>query len=219
MISIGKRLQAIAAFVDQGAIVADVGSDHGKLLVYLAEKSAITKGYGIENKTGPFQTLEQNLKNAESQLLEAVFEDGINNLAADVDTLVLAGLGGDTIIAILKAHPDKLANIKTIITDSHTALGDVRRYIVALGYLIKNEKLIMERNKYYEITKFVKCTEPVTYSDFEYRRGPMIIRTSEFKPYAKKEIAKIDALLKKDLPSAIKKVLNEEREILKTYEN
>lgn len=219
MIKIGRRLETLATFVDNNAIVADVGADHGKLIIYLAQKGVIAKGYGIENKLGPFQILANNIKSTQSVCLTAVLQDGISELVSDVNTIILAGLGGDTIINILKEGQTNLKKITTIITDSHTSLGEVRKYIVALGYLIKDEKLIMERNKYYEITKFVKTDNPITYTDFEYQHGPIIIRSPEFKQFAKKAIAKLDTLLAKDLPHPIKKAMIVEKEVLKKYEN
>lgn len=219
MIKLGKRLETLASFVDKDAIIADVGADHGKLIIYLAEKGIIAKGYGIENKLGPFQILAYNLRSAHSACLSAVLQDGISQLANDVDTIILAGLGGETIISILKEGRANLKNVQTIITDSHTSLGDVRKYIVTLGYIIKDEKLILERNKYYEITKFVKTDKPVIYTDFEYQRGPIIIQSPEFKQFAKKAIAKLDTLLKKDLPDPIKKAMIAEKEVFKTYED
>jgi tRNA (adenine22-N1)-methyltransferase len=90
MIKIGKRLIAIASFVDKCSVVADVGADHGKLLIHLAELGKVAKGYGIENKSGPFQILESNLYHHNQAELQALLQDGITKLEKDVDTLVLA---------------------------------------------------------------------------------------------------------------------------------
>ena len=219
MTKLGKRLEAIASFVDSEAVVADVGADHGKLLLYLAEQGKISLGYGIENKSGPYQILQSNLNECISARLVPIFQDGISVLSDDVDTLVLAGLGGETIISILRNGLDNLANVKTIITDSHTSIGEVRRYLTQIGYSIGDEKLVNDKNKFYEIIRFVKGKEKHSYSDFEYRHGPIIIKSPEFKNHAKRLIHKINILLKKDLPDNIKAKMIEEKEVLKRYEN
>lgn len=219
MIRIGKRLIAIANFVDKGAVVADVGADHGKLLIHLTELGKIAKGYGIENKSGPFHILERNLYQQKQAELVPILQDGISKLEKDVDTIVLAGLGGETIINILKKGAGNLESIKTIITDSHTSVGEVRRFIVGLGYIIKDETLVEEKMKFYEICKFVRSEQMANYTDFEYRHGPQIIKGPEFRKYAKILIKKMDAVLAKDLPKAMKQLIYEEREILLTYEN
>jgi len=219
MIRLSKRLSAIANFVDKCAVVADVGSDHGLLLIYLASLGKIAKGYGIENKPGPYQILKHNLESHSEAELKPLLQDGISNLEKDVDTIVLAGLGGDTIVGILKNGVANLKNVKTIITDSHTSIGEVRRHIVALGFIIKDEALVLEKDKYYEICKFVKSDERPAYSDFEYRRGPIIIKSPAFRHYAKALIKKMDAILEKDLPEAMKELVRQEREVLLPYEN
>ncbi len=219
MIRLSKRLSAIANFVDKCAVVADVGSDHGLLLIYLASLGKIAKGYGIENKSGPYQILKHNLESHSEAELKPLLQDGISSLEKDVDTIVLAGLGGDTIVGILKNGVANLKNVKTIITDSHTSIGEVRRHIVALGFIIKDEVLVLEKDKYYEICKFVKSDERPAYSDFEYRRGPIIIKSPAFRHYAKVLIKKMDAILEKDLPEAMKELVRQEREVLLPYEN
>lgn len=219
MIKIGKRLIAIASFVDKCSVVADVGADHGKLLIHLAELGKVAKGYGIENKSGPFQILESNLYHHNQAELQALLQDGITKLEKDVDTLVLAGLGGETIINILKSGAENLENVKTIITDSHTSIGEVRRYIVSLGFIIKDEVLIEEKSKFYEICKFERSETPRNYTDFEYRYGPIIIQSQAFKHYTRIIIKRMDAILNKDLPEAMKNLVRQEREILLTYEN
>ncbi|MFA5761984.1 MAG: class I SAM-dependent methyltransferase [Bacilli bacterium] len=219
MIRIGKRLKAIAEFIDKCAVVADVGADHGKLLLHLANQGVIAKGYGIENKPGPFRILKDNLDHQSVAELLPVFQDGITKLENDVDTIVLAGMGGDTIVNILKDGLSNLNNVNTIITDSHTSIGEVRRYIIELDFIIQDEVLVDENRKYYEIIKFIRSDKEVNYSDFEYRRGPIIIKSPEFRQYAKVLIKKIDVILAKDLPQLMKQMLIQEREALLPYEN
>lgn len=153
---LSKRLQAIFDMVPRG-IAADVGSDHGKLIISLYEEGIIVKGYAIENKIGPFNRLVASIK--EHQLIDEIIpllSDGISELPALVDTVIIAGMGGNNIIKILKAHPNKLKNVKTIIIDAHNAIPEVRREISNMGYIIADEDIVFEDNIYYEIIKFIK---------------------------------------------------------------
>jgi len=219
MIQLGARLLAISAFVERGSILADVGADHGKVLIYLAKRGIISKGYGIENKTGPFGILSNNLKASGGISLTPIFESGIANLPEDVDTLILAGLGGDKIVSILTEESQRLCHIETIIVDAHTARDEVRRKIVALGYLIADESLVEERGIYYSIIKFAKSPLQMPYSNLEYAYGPSIIHSPLFKKYASMRLAKIDDLLKSPLPEDARKRLHSEKEMLNHYEN
>lgn len=218
MMRISKRLATISALIDHDSVVADVGSDHGKLLLYLHEQGRISKGYGIENKSGPFLILQESLSSLPKAQLIAIMQDGISHLESDVDTLVLAGLGGETIIRILNEGLINLPQIKTIITDAHTAIGDVRRQVVKLGYYISAERLVYDHHKYYQIVKFAKTAKSVIYTDFEYEYGPFIIRDESFRCYASKLIADIDAILDRNISFTSRQTLIKQKEALSTYE-
>ena len=60
MIKLSKRLRIIHDMVPE-SVVADTGSDHGKLMIALVESGIVTKGYAVENKEGPFERLRNNL--------------------------------------------------------------------------------------------------------------------------------------------------------------
>ena len=80
MIKLSKRLKIIHDMVPN-SVAADIGSDHGKLMIALVESGKITKGYAVENKEGPFERLKKNLANAGvDQQVTALFSDGIKNL-------------------------------------------------------------------------------------------------------------------------------------------
>ena len=105
---LSKRLQAIHDMLPKG-VTADIGSDHGKLMIALFKSGKVTKGYAIENKKGPYQRLVKALE--EENLIDDIvplFSDGIDDLPPEVKNIVLAGMGGDLIIKILKKHPEKL---------------------------------------------------------------------------------------------------------------
>ena len=109
---LSKRLQAIYDMVPNG-VVADIGSDHGKLIISLFQNGIISKGYAIENKKGPYSRLVKAIEDSGcSDSIVPMFSDGISELPSDVDTIVIAGMGGFNIIEILKAHPLKLKNVK-----------------------------------------------------------------------------------------------------------
>lgn len=140
------------------SIVCDVGADHGKLIISLVEEGIASFGYAIENKKGPFDNLKKNVSLSPfSNKITCLFSDGIKDLPSDVSTLILAGMGGSTIVSILKKDILKLINVKTIIVDAHSELPLVREEISRLGFTIADEKMIFEDNIYYEIIKFIRA--------------------------------------------------------------
>ena len=127
MIKLSKRLKIIHDMVPK-SVVADIGSDHGKLMIALVQSGTITKGYAVENKEGPFERLRSNLiRYHVNDIVTPLFSDGIKDITRDVSTIVIAGMGGTSIVNILKSHPEKMVSVQTIIIDAHTAVPFVRK--------------------------------------------------------------------------------------------
>ena len=215
MAYLSKRLQAIHDMLPKG-VTADIGSDHGKLMIALFKSGKITKGYAIENKKGPYQRLVKALE--EEQLIDDIvplFSDGIEDLPPEVKNIVLAGMGGDLIVKILKKHPEKLKLVSTIIVDAHNAIAKVREEISQMGFVIADEKIIKEDDKYYEIIKFIR-SDIAVYTNEDIEFGPILRneKCATFKEKYSERIAEIDNLLHKDLPEArVQELLNEKQRI------
>lgn len=217
MVKLSNRLETILNMVHLDSIVADVGSDHGKLMISLFERGIISHGYAIENKKGPYERLKKALE-LEGCINNIVplFSDGITDLPSCVDTVVIAGMGGKTIIEILKSHVNKLANVKTLIIDGHSCLPLLRDEITKLGYNISDEKIIKEDGIFYEIIKFYK-SDTAFYTDKDVEFGPILRREKSevFKEKYNERIKEIDNLLNKNLPNDVINKLNAEKEKLK----
>ncbi len=215
MAYLSLRLQAIHDMLPKG-VIADIGSDHGKLMIALFRSGKLIKGYAIENKKGPYKRLVKALEEAELiDQIVPLFSDGIEDLPPEVKHIVLAGMGGDLIIDILKKHPEKLKLISTIVVDAHGAVAKVREEISQMGFAIAEEKMVKEDDKYYEIIKFIKA-DIAAYSNEDLEFGP-ILRTEKsvtFKEKYSHRIEEINILLTKDLPSSrIQELLNEKNRI------
>ena len=198
---LSKRLQVIYSMVPFG-VAADVGSDHGKLIITLFQDGKIEKGYAIENKKGPYDRLVKAIE--QEGLLDDVvplFSDGISDLPLCVDTVIIAGMGGLTIVEILKAHLSKLSHVDTIIVDAHNAIPVVRSEITKMGYIIADEKMVEEDGTYYEIIKFIKG-EVKYYSKPEIEFGPILSaqKSALFRNKCQSRIKEIDNLLLHQLP-------------------
>lgn len=201
---LSKRLQAIYDMVPSG-VAADVGSDHGKLIISLFEGGVISKGYAIENKKGPYTRLEKAIEDSGCKgHIIPMFSDGISQLPKDVDVVILAGMGGTNIVDILKAHPGKLKNVRTIIVDAHNAIPEMRKAVCKMGYIIADEDIVQDGGKYYEIIKFVSG-ECAYLDDADYEFGPVLSKQKSctFKEKYESRIDEINnLLLTKNLPES-----------------
>ena len=79
MIRVSKRLKIIHDMVPK-SVAADIGSDHGKLMIALVESKTIVKGYAVENKEGPFERLKNCLtKSGVINKVTPLFSDGLSH--------------------------------------------------------------------------------------------------------------------------------------------
>ena len=196
MEKLSKRLLAIAEMVPN-SVVADIGSDHGKLMISLFNSGKIIKGYAIENKKGPYSRLVKALEKEE--IIDSViplFSDGISDLPSSVTTVVIAGMGGKTIVEILKKHQSKLKNVDTLILDAHSCIPFLREEVSKIGYAISDERIVKEDDVFYEIIKFRK-SDIAFYSRDDIEFGPILRKekNSVFKEKYKNRINKINQLI------------------------
>ena len=172
---ISNRLKLVASFVDDNSYVIDVGCDHALLSIFLVKTKNNIKIIASDVNEGPLEGARKNIKlyNLEDKI-EIKLGDGIETINEDTDTIIISGLGGETIIDILKDDLTRLENIKTIILSPHSAIYETRKELTKLGYKIVDEIFIYDQNKPYNIIKFIKGKE--TYSDDELYFGPIILK-------------------------------------------
>ena len=180
---ISNRLKVIASFIKDNSNVIDVGADHGLLEIYLIEQKKVNSLFAVENKVGPYSILKNNLKDYNVTLS---LSDGISEMPEYVDTVVIAGMGGILISDILKAHKEKLTNVKQIVVDAHRDNRLVRETITNLGYYIEKEQIVFENNKYYFVISFLKGHKD--YSEDELEWGYKTNKDPLFKDYKEHEL-------------------------------
>lgn len=213
MVKLSKRLAAIYDMVPRG-VIADIGADHGKLIIALAKNDIAIHGFAVENKPGPFQRLEKAIVAAGLEnKIDVILGDGLMDLPPVVDTVIMAGMGGNLIVKILKRDVLKLLNVNTIIVEAHSAISKVREEVAGLGFIIADEKIVEDGKKYYEIIKFIKADIAfLNKLDLEY--GP-ILRKEKSYTFIEKNLARIkvidDLIKNKNLDQSRRKELEDEK--------
>ncbi len=201
-VRLSKRLQAVANFVAPNSFLADIGSDHAHLPIYLVSKGIIDYAQAVENKVGPFIRMKSNIDAyGLSSKIFASKSDGISDLMGEVDTLCLCGLGGILTTDILYSHKEKLDNVKTIIVDPHRDLKLVREKIVELGFKISEEKMVYEDKIFYSIVKFSRGKPSKPYTQKELLLGPKLLKERDpiFLEWVEIQRKKVSTLLNKGL--------------------
>ena len=115
MIKLSKRLQLVASFVPDNSYLIDVGCDHAFLDIYLYNNLKNIKILATDINENPLKIAEENInKYGLKGKIKLKQQDGIINLDKEIDTIVIAGMGGILISDIL-SQKEYLENIKTIL--------------------------------------------------------------------------------------------------------
>ena len=198
-VKLSKRLSTIANMVDKRSIVADIGCDHALLDIYLTSNNISKKSYACDITEGAIKQAIRNIKLYNARHVLTRLADGLNAIKKEdkVDTVIISGLGNHTIIDILTNNNGILDNVSTLIIQSNTKVSEIRKNVTQMGYYIKDEKLVLERNIIYTIIKFSKGSRK--YSKEDYLFGPILLKNRNllFNKIIDEEINKNNKILNK----------------------
>lgn len=196
---ISNRLLAIVNLIKNDNNIADIGSDHGYVLIELRKQGFKSNLLGVENKVNPYNRLIKNIKLSNFSDIDANLSDGLDMVSAQYHTIILAGMGFNNIVTIISKNIAKLKNITNFIIDAHTDKGKVRDYFSSLGYKIEDETIVFEDNIYYDLINFVKCQNSPNYTKEELEFGPinLIKKEDSFINMIKFEIERNKMLISK----------------------
>lgn len=158
-IGLGARLQGVADYVPKGARIADIGTDHAYLPIYLILSGRIQEAVGIDVHEGPYQSALGTVKSyGLASRIQIRLGDGLSPLKeGEADTLILAGMGGNTMLEILEARPEILKDIQQIITQPQGAQAKLRKEMLAQGWFLQDERMVMDERRLYMIINFSKA--------------------------------------------------------------
>ncbi|MBP2626343.1 MAG: hypothetical protein H6Q68_1054 [Firmicutes bacterium] len=163
------RLAALAAFVPQGARMADIGTDHAYLPIELVQKNIAISAVAGDVHIGPYQAAKDNIEGLGlHNKISVRFGDGLSVLSpGEVDTVIIAGMGGSTIIEILNSNPEITSTLSRLILQPMVATATVRRWLSTNKWRIIDEALVQDDGRLYEIVVAEQgvglITEPIMY--------------------------------------------------------
>lgn len=152
---LSKRLQTVANAVTPGSRVADVGTDHGYVPIYLVERGLCPGAIAMDVNEGPLARAEEHIR-AEglSDRIQTRKSDGLAALAPEeTDAVVIAGMGGALMCRILQDASAFLEAGRELILQPQSEWFKVRRLLSASGYRITKEWFLEEEGKYYVVIK------------------------------------------------------------------
>ena len=140
-IKLDDRLSAVSDFVREGAVAADIGTDHAYLLAYLLQIGKITRGIAADLRKGPLENARKTLVDCgEIEKVKLILSDGLDELnEGECDDIVIAGMGGILIKEILERTPWVYDKKVHIIAQPMTHAEVLRRFFLENGFRIIKE--------------------------------------------------------------------------------
>jgi tRNA (adenine22-N1)-methyltransferase len=231
MIKLSKRLQTIAGHVPQGSRLADIGSDHALLPVFLAQHGVVDYAVAGELNPGPFEAALRQVERAGVDRIVRVRRgDGLRVIqAGEVNVVVIAGMGGHLIARILSEGSGKLTGVNLLVLQPNVGEDLVRRWLDQNGWNLSGESIIEEDGQWYEIlTAVPKRQSPPVYpssmrlscglslsKESLYRYGPHFVRQAPAEWHRKweQELAKLERIHRQIRQSNTDAALRKEPEI------
>ena len=176
IISIDDRLKDVASLVNNCNCVADVGTDHGYLALYLVQNKICNTAYATDVAVGPLNSAIENIKKYQLEdKIKTILCDGLKKVNNDVNGIVIAGMGGNLMVDILK---NRNYDYDFYVLQPNLHHYALRKYLVENNFKIIDEKTSFAHKKYYEIIKVVHGNQSLTENQLTF--GPInLINRSE----------------------------------------
>ncbi len=194
---ISNRLKSITSFVKSDEIVADIGTDHGFVPIFLLENNIAKHVYCTDISENSLQKCidEFNGRELENRA-EFLVGDGLIPLEGKkIDTVIIAGMGGYLIYDILNAWSGKKS--ANFILQPMQNADTLRELLLVNGFNIKDEALVYEDNRFFEIMYCSYDGVVREFEDYEFSKILLERRDSVLKSLLEFKISSTEKLIEK----------------------
>lgn len=174
---LSMRLQRVASYVPKDAVLADIGSDHAYLPLYLYQKGTIQKAIAGEVVRGPYEAAKRNVTaHRATDAITVRLANGLQAIVVEdrVTTVTIAGMGGRLITTILEEGMDQLLTVERLILQPNIHSEPIRQWAMENGWYIVAEEILKEDGHIYEIIVLERGEE--MYSPLQLLVGPYLLQ-------------------------------------------
>lgn len=191
---LSKRLETCLRYTDGFNHLADIGTDHAQLPIEAIKRGYVLDALAIDNKEGPYVIAFANVKKHNLQdRIKVVLSDGLEKINENTDVCVIAGMGGELITNIMTKH--SLKNIKRFIIQPNNHVSKIRQILPSIGFYIKDELILEDQNKIYEILILERGTSNLTEDEIEFGRYNLKTKPFYFLKKCNQEIIQLEYIL------------------------
>lgn len=191
--ALSRRLLLIASLVPKGARVCDVGTDHGRLPIYLIEEKIAKRVIATDIRPLPLENAKKNVAASGVKGIDLRLCDGLSAVKkSETDTVIIAGMGGEVISDIIsRAELLSKQPYPLLILQPTTSPEFLRRYLCENGFEIKNETALEENGKLYSVITAYFTGETKEMPEFFYFAGKTDPKTEDGYLYIKKQYIRL----------------------------
>lgn len=155
MVKISNRLMTVASLISEGNVLADVGTDHGYVPIYLMEQGKIPRAIAMDINAGPLERAKEHIAGCGmGDYIETRLSDGLEALrTGEAETILVAGMGGGLVIHILKTGEAVARSAKELVLQPQSELERVRIFLEKNGYVTDAEDMVFEEGKFYPMMR------------------------------------------------------------------
>ena len=219
---LSRRLQAVADMVSEGVRVADVGTDHGYIPIYLVQTGKCPQAIAMDVNRGPLLRAESHIQEYGLQeKIETRLSNGVLALKThDYDCVVIAGMGGALTVQILEQGREVFESLQEFVLQPQSEIWKVRKYLGENGYRIIDEDIVFEDGKYYPMMKVV-CGQATAYNHIELQYGKCLLEKKHpvLKQFLEAELQKLMVVLERLESIQGERIEERKREILEKMED
>lgn len=178
---VSSRIASIADMTIKGETAADIGTDHAGLALYMVAEGITPKMIISDLPAGPFnRACLAVAASSFSDKIEVRQGNGLQVLApGEVVNVIIAGMGGDTIVDILQYDFNKSSSFQHYVLQPMTKPKVIRRFLAARGWPIIKEELVKEKDRLFVIISASPGEKPYSLTPLEMDIGPFIIKNQK----------------------------------------
>lgn len=146
------RLQLLAELIPPGSRLADIGTDHGYVPVYLMQRGLLGSAIASDIGAEPLQHAINTAAEYDVEGIDFRLCPGLDAVAPEeCDTILIAGMGGETIITILESAPWTKRGDHLLLLQPMTKVEMLRKWLADNGYTFTGETLVFDKDHLYPI--------------------------------------------------------------------
>ncbi len=175
MIEKRERFEKLVEQIEYRTL-ADIAADHCYITIRALQRGFIDTAIASDLNKAPLNTGIENIKEAGFDgKVETRLGSGLDKInAGEVESVIIAGIGGNLMLNLLRQQEEKLKTFKQLILQPQNEEIDVKKYVHSIGFTIKKEIYVSEKGMHYTILNCINKIEDSAYTETEYVLGRVV---------------------------------------------